>query len=91
MGKRCTSTACTSIPRTPSSPQEWKACLKGVAIEVVTDSHTPDQFQSYARYAQRYGLLASTGSDFHGPGESYRDLGDLPDLPRGCTPVWAAW
>jgi len=63
----------------------------GAAIEVVTGSHTPDQFQSYARYAQRYGLLASTGSDFHGPGESYRDLGDLPDLPRGCTPVWAAW
>lgn len=63
----------------------------GAAIEVVTGSHAPAQFQSYARYAQRYGLLASTGSDFHGPGESYRDLGDLPDLPRGCTPVWAAW
>ena len=63
----------------------------GAAIEVVTGSHTPAQFQSYARYAQRYGLLASAGSDFHGPGESYRDLGELPDLPRGCTPVWAAW
>jgi 3',5'-nucleoside bisphosphate phosphatase len=65
--------------------------LKGVAIEVETGSQFPDQFQSYARYAQRYGLLASTGSDFHGPGESYRDPGDLHDLPRGCTPVWAAW
>ena len=63
----------------------------GEAIEVVTGSHTPDQYQSYARYAQRYGLLASTGSDFHGPGESYRDLGDLPELPGGCTPVWTAW
>ena len=63
----------------------------GEAIEVVTGSHRPDQFQSYARYAQRYGLLASTGSDFHSPGESYRDLGDLPDLPGGCTPVWTAW
>lgn len=63
----------------------------GQAIEVVTGSHTPDQFQSYARYAQRYGLLASAGSDFHGPGESYRDLGDLPDLPGGCNPVWTAW
>jgi predicted metal-dependent phosphoesterase TrpH len=63
----------------------------GAAIEVVTGSHTPAQFQSYARYAQHYGLLASAGSDFHGPGESYRDLGELPDLPRGCRPVWAAW
>jgi len=63
----------------------------GAAIEVVTGSHTPAQFQSYARYAKHYGLLASAGSDFHGPGESYRDLGELPDLPRECRPVWAAW
>jgi len=63
----------------------------GAAIEVVTGSHTPEQFRSYARYAQRYGLLASMGSDFHGPGESRRDLGTLPELPDGCTPVWTAW
>jgi predicted metal-dependent phosphoesterase TrpH len=63
----------------------------GEAIEVVTGSHTTDQFQSYARYAQRYGFLASTGSDFHDPGESHRDIGDLPDLPDGCIPVWKSW
>jgi hypothetical protein len=28
------------------------------------------------------------GSDFHGPREGYRDLGDLPPLPSGCKPVW---
>jgi predicted metal-dependent phosphoesterase TrpH len=39
--------------------------------------------------AQRYGLLASAGSDFHGTEESRRDLGDLPALPDGCAPVWA--
>jgi predicted metal-dependent phosphoesterase TrpH len=61
----------------------------GVAVEVVTGSHTPDQFLLYARYAQRFGLLASVGSDFHGSGEGYRDLGELPELPPGCTPVWS--
>jgi 3',5'-nucleoside bisphosphate phosphatase len=63
----------------------------GVAIEVVTGSHTPAQYGLYARYAQRFGLLASVGSDFHGPGEGRRDLGELPPLPRGCTPIWSAW
>jgi hypothetical protein len=60
----------------------------GTAIEVVTGSHTPDQYATWARYAQRFGLLASAGSDFHGPGESRRDFGELPELPAGCAPVW---
>ncbi len=63
----------------------------GAAVEVVTGSHTPDQYLRYARYAQRFGLLASVGSDFHGPGEGYRDLGELPALPHGCIPVWSIW
>jgi hypothetical protein len=36
-------------------------------------------------------LLASRGSDFHGPGESHVDLGALPPLPTGLTPVWHNW
>lgn len=63
----------------------------GIAVEVVTGSHTVEQFRVYARYAQRFGLHASAGSDYHGPGEGYRDLGDLPELPAGCTPVWTTW
>ncbi len=63
----------------------------GAGVEVVTGSHTADQFGLYARYANRYGLLASAGSDFHGPGESRRDLGDLPELPSGCIPIWSSW
>jgi hypothetical protein len=66
---------------------EFKA-LGGAAVEVVTGSHTPDQFGYWARLALDYGLFASCGSDFHAPGESYRDLGDLPALPSGCVPVW---
>ncbi len=62
--------------------------LGGAGIEVVTGSHTADQYDTWARYAQRYGLKASAGSDFHGPGESYLDLGKLPDLPYGLAPVW---
>ncbi|HYC44353.1 MAG TPA: 3',5'-nucleoside bisphosphate phosphatase [Burkholderiales bacterium] len=62
--------------------------LGGRAIEVVTGSHTPDEYGYWARRAREFGLLASMGSDFHGPRESYRDLGDLPPLPSGCVPVW---
>lgn len=63
----------------------------GDGIEVLSSSHTPAQFAEYATYARVFGLLASTGSDYHGPGESWMDLGDLPALPAGVTPVWAQW
>jgi len=69
---------------------EFRA-LGGEAIEVVTSSHTPEQSLLFARHSQRLGLLASRGSDFHGPGESYFDLGRMPDLPADCTPVWHDW
>ena len=65
--------------------------LGGRGIEVVSGSHTPEQYAEFARYAEEFNLLASCGSDFHGPGESYRDLGRLPDFPLGCRPVWEAW
>lgn len=65
--------------------------LGGEAIEVITSSHTPEQSLLFARHTQRLGLLASRGSDFHGPGESYFDLGRMPELPPGCTPVWHDW
>ena len=65
--------------------------LGGQGIEVVCGSHTPEQYAEFARYAQEFDLLASCGSDFHGPGESYRDLGHLPDFPLECRPVWQAW
>jgi predicted metal-dependent phosphoesterase TrpH len=63
----------------------------GVAIEVVTGSHTPDQYAEYAKVAKQYGLLASRGSDFHAPEESKVDLGTLPPLPPSVTPVWHNW
>ncbi|MGV3740923.1 MAG: 3',5'-nucleoside bisphosphate phosphatase [Burkholderiaceae bacterium] len=65
--------------------------LGGMAIEVTTGSHAADQYAQYAKVAQRYGFLASRGSDFHGPGESRVDLGNLPPLPIGVKPVWHDW
>jgi predicted metal-dependent phosphoesterase TrpH len=65
--------------------------LGGGAVEVVTGSHTPDQYRRYADVARRYGLLASRGSDFHGPGEGRVELGKLPPLPPTVTPVWYDW
>ncbi|MBP8297365.1 MAG: PHP domain-containing protein, partial [Burkholderiales bacterium] len=63
----------------------------GDAIEVLTSSHTHAQYAEYASYALRFGFLASCGSDYHGPGESWMDFGDLPPMPPGLTPVWHAW
>jgi 3',5'-nucleoside bisphosphate phosphatase len=65
--------------------------LGGCAIEVVTGSHTPDQYREYAEVARRFGFEASRGSDFHGPGEGRVDLGSLPPLPSDLKPVWERW
>lgn len=63
----------------------------GAAIEVVTGSHTPAQYQTFAELAGRYGLLASMGSDYHGPQHNYLEMGQLPPPPAGCTPLWHDW
>ena len=63
----------------------------GEGVEVVTSSHTAEMTANFAELSQRFGLLASRGSDFHGPGESMIELGRLPDLPEKCQPVWHAW
>jgi predicted metal-dependent phosphoesterase TrpH len=65
--------------------------LGGNAIEVVTGSHTPDQYETYAEAARRYGFLASRGTDFHAPGEARVEFDKLPPLPSGVTPVWHDW
>jgi 3',5'-nucleoside bisphosphate phosphatase len=66
---------------------EFKA-LGGQAIEVVTGSHSAAEYVIYAEAALEYGFAASRGSDFHSPDESHTDLGTLPYLPGGLTPVW---
>ena len=63
----------------------------GAAIEVVTGSHTVDQYQEFATIAHRFSLKASKGSDYHGYGVSHMEMGSLPDLPANCVPVWHDW
>jgi 3',5'-nucleoside bisphosphate phosphatase len=63
----------------------------GEAIEVVTGSHTPEHFEKYAKIAEKYTLKASRGSDFHGKGISFMEMGRLPALPSNCIPVWQNW
>jgi predicted metal-dependent phosphoesterase TrpH len=48
-----------------------------------------DETREFSRSAREFGFLASRGSDFHGPGESWIDLGRLPDLSEDLTPVWS--
>lgn len=70
--------------------EEFRA-LGGTAIEVVTGSHTPPQYIEYAKYAHLFGLKASLGSDYHGKGISFMEMGRLPALPSNCQPVWHDW
>jgi predicted metal-dependent phosphoesterase TrpH len=60
----------------------------GRGVEVVTGSHSAAEYVKYAETAKEFGLAASRGSDFHSPDESHTDLGTLPFLPGGLTPVW---
>lgn len=60
----------------------------GQGLEVLTGAHSTADALKYADMCREFGLLASRGSDFHGPGESRCDLGALPDLPGNLTPVW---
>lgn len=62
----------------------------GAGIEVVSGSHSLDETLHMAAVSREHGLLASAGSDYHGPHNPWVELGRLRDLPAGCTPVWAA-
>lgn len=60
----------------------------GQALEVVSGSHSKDEYLTMARHAKDFGLLSSAGSDFHDPETPWIALGRLPQLPVGCVPVW---
>jgi hypothetical protein len=64
--------------------------LGGGGIEVLSGAHGDAQVREFARLAREFDLAASSGSDFHAPGESTVDVGRMPDLPPGLVPVWQA-
>jgi predicted metal-dependent phosphoesterase TrpH len=65
--------------------------LGGAGIEVIAPGHRPEQLVTLARLCRVFGLKASVGSDYHGPGEQRFDLGRLPILPSGLSPIWDGW
>lgn len=60
----------------------------GDGVEVVCGSHTAEHVLHFSRLARHFDFHASRGSDFHGPEESYVDLGGLPALPEDLKPIW---
>ncbi len=63
----------------------------GVALEVISGSHSRDDVFTMARHARDFGLRASSGSDYHGPENPWIELGRLPPLPGDVIPVWRDW
>lgn len=65
--------------------------LGGQGIEVVSGAQNDAEVREFAGIAREFGFLASRGSDFHGPGESWIDLGRMAQLPPDLKPVWEEW
>lgn len=63
----------------------------GEAMEVISGSQTSSVTSSMAGLCQKYNLLASLGSDFHSPEQPWAALGQVPNLPPNCHPVWTRW
>ncbi|PJO79179.1 PHP domain-containing protein [Neisseria brasiliensis] len=67
---------------------EFKS-LGGAGIEVHSGNCNKNDRLNYALLAERHGLLASSGSDFHRLNDfSGGILGACPELPENCRPVW---
>ncbi|MEC9411120.1 MAG: PHP domain-containing protein [Pseudomonadota bacterium] len=69
---------------------EFKA-LGGSGIEVASGAQHPEEVRTMARLATEFDLLASAGSDFHSPDNSYTELGKMTVLPPNVTPIWSTW
>lgn len=69
---------------------EFKSC-GGVGLEVVSSAHSESDCVNMGRYAAQFDLLASCGSDFHGPEQAWVELGKIPPLPKQCEPIWNTW
>lgn len=73
-----------------SLAREFREC-GGNALEIYSGSQRPEDSWRLVRISQELELLASVGSDYHGPEQRWLQLGRLPKLPAECTPVWQEW
>jgi len=62
----------------------------GGAVEVVTSTMESSFTQRMSEMCEEFNLLASQGSDFHGP-KPWAELGRFPKMPSQLTPVWTHW
>lgn len=60
----------------------------GRGIEVACSSHSLSDRLNCALLAGKYNLYASVGSDFHTPNHFGHVLGQPPELPPLCKPIW---
>lgn len=59
-------------------------------VEVAVGQQSPGQRMALATMAEELGLVASVGSDFHGP-RPWRELGKNLCLPANTVPIWQQW
>jgi predicted metal-dependent phosphoesterase TrpH len=62
--------------------------MGGEAIEVVTGRSNAEEIYVSGKYAKKFGLAGSIGSDFHSPDNVWVELGRLAELPSDINPVW---
>lgn len=60
----------------------------GIGFEVVSGRQHPEEVKTLAALADQFELLASCGSDFHTPDNTWVELGKLAVLPKRCSPIW---
>jgi len=63
-------------------------CVTGDGIEVVTGTSSDEEIQLGDQWADKYNLLATCGSDFHGWPNQRVHIGSLRDLPDPEKAVW---
>ena len=63
----------------------------GAGLEVVSGRQHPEEIKTLAKLANDFNLLASCGSDFHSPDNTWVELGRLPELPSSVNPIWKKW